>query len=212
MPKHAAQAATNNRVDVCLAKAKKDPHRCSAKQTEDQPQMNDDPQTSDDAIVLLTTGGTIDKVYFDSLSEFQVGETVVDKLLRDAHVEAPYRLVELLRKDSLEITDQDRHNIVAAVEQCPESRIVITHGTDTMAKTAEALLACAGKTIVLTGALAPARFAQSDATFNVGMAFAAVQTAAPGAYIVMNGQVFTAGRVRKDRSRNAFVHIDASTP
>ncbi len=159
----------------------------------------------DEAIVVLTTGGTIDKVYFDAKSEFAVGDSVVDDLLHEAHVHHPYRLLEVMRKDSLEITDADRAEIVAAVAGCPERFIVITHGTDTMALTAEALMGVTGKTVVLTGSLAPARFAKSDATFNVGMAFATVQTAAPGVYIVMNGQVFAAGRVRKDTANNVFV-------
>ncbi len=159
----------------------------------------------DDTIAVLTTGGTIDKVYFDAKSEFAVGDSVVEDLLREAHVDRPHRLVEVMRKDSLEITAVDRAEILAAVQACPERAVVITHGTDTMAQTAEALVGATEKTIVLTGALSPARFAKSDATFNVGMAFATVQTAAPGVYIVMNGQVFAAGEVRKDTTRNAFV-------
>ncbi len=159
----------------------------------------------DDTIAVLTTGGTIDKVYFDAKSEFAVGDSVLEDLLREAHVDRPHRLVEVMRKDSLEMTDADRAAIVAAVQACSERWVVITHGTDTMAQTAEALVGIAHKTIVLTGALSPARFAKSDATFNVGMAFATVQTAAPGVYIVMNGQVFAAGEVRKDREKNTFV-------
>jgi L-asparaginase len=113
--------------------------------------------------------------------------------------------VSVLRKDSLDITAADRGRIHEAVASRPHQRVVITHGTDTMTETARVLHGLDGRIIVLTGALAPARFARSDATFNVGMAFAAVQTLAPGVYIVMNGQVFQADRVRKDRARNAFV-------
>jgi L-asparaginase len=156
------------------------------------------------AVVVLTTGGTIDKVYFDAKSEFAIGDSVVDELLKEAHVDAPYRLLEVMRKDSLEIYAADRQQIAAAVAECRERCIVITHGTDTMTDTAEAL-ASADKTVVLTGALSPARFAKSDATFNVGMAFAAVQCLPAGVYIVMNGQVFTAGKVKKDTQNNVFV-------
>lgn len=159
-------------------------------------------------VLILTTGGTIDKLYFDALSSYQVGDTVVDRLLQTARVTLPYRIVELMRKDSLELTDADRAIIAAAVAEAPERRIVITHGTDTMTDTARALAHVAGKTIVLVGALAPARFAESDATFNLGMAFAAVQTAAPGVWIAMNGTMFNGARVRKDRSVNAFVAAD----
>ena len=156
-------------------------------------------------VAVLTTGGTIDKVYFDARSEFSVGESVVGELLRQAHVHCPFRIAELMRKDSLELTDADREEIAGAVQACAEPCVVITHGTDTMSVTAEALMGITGKTIVLTGALAPARFAQSDATFNVGMAFAAVQALPAGVYIVMNGQIFEAGAVRKDTDANVFV-------
>lgn len=158
-------------------------------------------------VTVLTTGGTIDKVYFDAKSTFQVGDSVVEELLRQAHVEATFEVVEVLRKDSLEINQADRHEIVQAVNACGSSAVVITHGTDTMADTAQVLQEAQtpGKTVVLTGALSPARFAQSDATFNVGMAFAAAQCLAPGVYIVMNGQVFVAGAVRKDTANNKFV-------
>jgi L-asparaginase len=159
-------------------------------------------------ILVVTTGGTIDKVYFDARSDFEVGASMVGELLKEAHVDAPHRIVELLRKDSLDLDDADRRLIADTVAGAPERAVVITHGTDTMTITADVLLAdprCSRKTIVLTGALAPARFAQSDATFNVGMAFAAVQSSGPGVFIVMNGQIFAAGQVRKDRENNRFV-------
>ena len=117
----------------------------------------------------------------------------------------PYRVVELMRKDSLELTDDDRAAIAAAVREAPERHIVITHGTDTMTETAQALAGIADKTIVLVGALAPARFAESDATFNLGMAFAAAQVAPAGVWIAMNGTIFAGDKVRKDRTVNAFV-------
>ncbi|MBW6531729.1 asparaginase [Sphingomonas sp. RRHST34] len=161
------------------------------------------------SLLVVTTGGTIDKLYFDALSEYQIGDSVVERVLRQARVALPFRVVELLRKDSLDLTDADRAAIVATVAAAPEARAVITHGTDTMTDTAAALLAAgagvAGKTIVLVGALAPARFADSDAPFNLGMAVAAAQTAAPGVWIAMNGTVFDGARVRKDRSVNSFV-------
>ena len=163
--------------------------------------------TSDtNEIAVLTTGGTIDKVYFDARSEFTVGASVVDELLKEAHVDASYRMLEVMRKDSLELHAADRKQIAAAVAACDERCIIITHGTDTMTTTAAALMpVAAGKTIVLTGALSPARFAKSDATFNVGMAFAAVQALSAGVYIVMNGQVFEAGAVKKDTHNNVFI-------
>ena len=160
---------------------------------------------SNDPILVLTTGGTIDKLYFDALSQYQVGESVTARLLELARVTHPFRLVELMRKDSLDLDDADRAAIAAAAAAAPETRIVITHGTDTMTVTAQALAAIPGKTIVLAGALAPARFADSDAPFNLGMAFATAQVAPPGVYITMNGSVFPALAVVKDRARGAFV-------
>lgn len=156
-------------------------------------------------ILVLTTGGTIDKIYFDALSDYQVGETVVSKLLDIARVKRPFRIEEVVRKDSLELDDADRALIRDRVATAPESHIIITHGTDTMTETAKLLSAIAGKTVVLVGALAPARFGESDASFNLGMAFATVQVAAPGVYITMSGSVFRADKVVKDREKGAFV-------
>ncbi|HTN14379.1 MAG TPA: asparaginase domain-containing protein [Sphingomonadaceae bacterium] len=158
-------------------------------------------------ILLLTTGGTIDKQYFDALSEYQISDSMIGRMLEIARVTAPYRIVSLMRKDSLELTDQDRSEIRAAIEAAEESCVVITHGTDTMALTAQALAGIPGKTIVLVGALAPARFAESDAAFNLGMAFATAQAAQPGVYITMNGTVFDGLNVRKDREQGTFLAI-----
>jgi L-asparaginase len=129
-------------------------------------------------------------------------------LLKEARVALPFRVVELMRKDSLELTDADRAAIAKAARDAPETRIVITHGTDTMTETAKVLAAeVPGKTIVLTGALSPARFAETDAPFNLGMAFAAAQTVTPGVWIAMSGQVFDGLKVRKDRDAGRFVGV-----
>jgi L-asparaginase len=158
-------------------------------------------------ILLLTTGGTIDKIYFDALSDYQVGETVMAKLLEVARVKRPFRIEEITRKDSLELDDSDRALIVARVAVAREQHIVITHGTDTMTETAKLLKDIPGKTVVLVGALAPARFGESDASFNLGMAFATAQVAEPGVYITMSGSVFRADKVIKDRAKGAFVPV-----
>jgi L-asparaginase len=164
-------------------------------------------QAPDSPIVVLTTGGTIDKTYFDALSTYQVGESVVRRLLDIGRVTAAFQIVELFRKDSLDLTPADREVVRRKVAELATSRIVITHGTDTMTETARVLAGFPDKTIVFTGSLSPARFSESDATFNLGMAFATVQTAAPGVYIAMSGQVFRADRVRKDRAAGKFVSI-----
>lgn len=160
------------------------------------------------AILVLTTGGTIDKNYFDALSEYQIVESGIPALLKEARVALPQRVVEVMRKDSLELTDADRDVIAGAAREAPEAHIVITHGTDTMTETAKVLAAqVPGKTICLTGALSPARFAETDAHFNLGMAFACVQTAPAGVYIAMSGEVFDGLKVRKDRAAGKFVAI-----
>ena len=155
-------------------------------------------------IRFITTGGTIDKIYFDALSQFEVGESQVEHILKEGLVQFDYEIVSLLQKDSLEITDEDRIKLRGHIERDDAALYVVTHGTDTMAETAEALQGLEGKTIVLTGALTPARFRTTDAIFNVGMAVAAVQACPPGVYIAMSGQVFTAGEVRKNRTENRF--------
>ncbi len=155
-------------------------------------------------IRFVTTGGTIDKVYFDALSQFEVGDSPLTQVLTEGRVEFEYDVVALLQKDSLEMTDADRQQLRDFIAADDADKYVITHGTDTMPQTAEMLTDLAGQTIVITGALTPARFRSTDAIFNVGMAVAAVQVCQPGIYIAMNGQVFPAGAVRKNREENRF--------
>ena len=155
-------------------------------------------------IRFITTGGTIDKVYFDELSLFEVGESVLEHILREGLVQFDWDVVPLMKKDSLEIKDADRQVLRDYIAADDVTRYVITHGTDTMSETAEVLQSLEGRTIVLTGALTPARFRTTDAVFNVGMAVAAVQALEPGVYLAMSGQVFRAGEVRKNRAENRF--------
>jgi L-asparaginase len=157
----------------------------------------------------MTTGGTIDKTYFDALSKYQVGESVVERLLEIGRVTYPFRIVEALRKDSLDLTAEDREILRAKVAELTTTRVVITHGTDTMTETARVMASIRDKTIVFTGSLSPARFSESDATFNLGMAFATVQVAAPGVYIAMSGQVFRPDKVRKDHAAGRFVPLES---
>jgi L-asparaginase len=158
-------------------------------------------------IRFLTTGGTIDKIYFDEKSRYEVGESQVRHILAEGLVGFEYDVVSLFRKDSLDLTDADRAAIRRYIEEDTAERYVITHGTDTMVETAKVLQGLGGRTIVLTGALAPARFRHTDAIFNVGMAVAAVQLAPPGVYIAMSGEIFSPGEVVKNRERNRFERI-----
>ena len=155
-------------------------------------------------IRFITTGGTIDKIYFDALSQYEVGDSPLKQMLTEGLVEFEYDIVPMSQKDSLEMTDDDRQQLLDYIAADDATHYVITHGTDTMPQTAEKLSSVDGKTIVLTGALTPARFRTTDAVFNVGMAVGAVQCSAPGVYIAMNGQVFPAGAVRKNRAENRF--------
>jgi L-asparaginase len=158
-------------------------------------------------IRFVTTGGTIDKIYFDDLSQYEVGESQIQHILHEGLVGFDYEVVPLLHKDSLEVTDEDRAILREFIAGDDAERFVVTHGTDTMPDTADALAGLEGKTIVLTGALTPARFKTTDAMFNVGMAVAAAQVAPPGVYIAMSGQVFEAGHVRKNRAENRFEEL-----
>lgn len=155
-------------------------------------------------ISIYTAGGTIDKIYFDANSEFQVGEPQIGELLEEANVSFAYSIASLLRKDSLEMTDADRQVIRAAVEADPIDRVLITHGTDTMAETARWLVGVQDKTVVLTGSMQPASLRNSDAIFNIGYAIAALQHLAAGVYIAINGQVFDPQHVHKNLEQQRF--------
>lgn len=158
-------------------------------------------------IHFISTGGTIDKVYFDALSEYQIGSPQVQEVLREAGVAFEFEVEQLMAKDSLELTDADREVIRERVLASPCERIVITHGTDTMVQTALRLVDVPGKTIVFTGAMQPARFRNTDATFNIGVAVGAVSSLAHGVYLAMNGRIFDPRRTRKNRERHCFEEV-----
>jgi L-asparaginase len=155
-------------------------------------------------IRIFTTGGTFDKLYFDAKSEFHIGEPMAETLLEEANVNFEYRVQSLLKKDSLDMDDRDREVIREAVGGASESSILIIHGTDSMVETAHALLDIRDKTIVLLGAMQPARMRDSDALFNLGFASAAVQLLPTGSYIAMNGEIFDPLRVAKNRTMSRF--------
>ena len=158
-------------------------------------------------IEIFTTGGTIDKIYFDAKSSYQIGEPQITEVLREANLTLEVKVTPLLRKDSLEMTDADRELIREAVTASSASHIVVTHGTDTMVATGCALQGIPGKTIVLTGAMQPARFRSTDAVFNIAGALIAAQTLPEGVYIVMNGRIFDPRHTRKNVAENRFEEI-----
>lgn len=156
-------------------------------------------------IDIFTTGGTIDKIYFDALSEYHIGPTPLPDILAENNVYVPHRVTQLMRKDSLELTDTDRKEIHDAVAASDADKILVTHGTDTMVQTGQVLADIKGKTIVITGAMQPATLRNSDAEFNVGFALAATQTLSHGVYIAMNGEVFDPATTKKDRAAHRFI-------
>ena len=160
------------------------------------------------SIHFMCAGGTIDKIYFDAKSDYQIGEPAVEQMLDEMPVHFDYLVSSVLKKDSLEMDDTDRQKILEAVKNCQQERIIITHGTDTMTNTARVLAQVTGKIIVLTGAMAPAIFRDTDALFNVGCAISAVQVLEEGVYIAMNGEIFDALNVCKDVDNERFVRLN----
>ena len=158
-------------------------------------------------IKFFTVGGTIDKIYFDKKNTYEVGESLLTEILKESNVTFKYKIESILRKDSLDINDEDRQLIYDKISSDRHRMIIITHGTDTMAETARKLESIPDKTIVLTGSMVPARFRSSDADFNIGAAIATVQTKPPGVYISMNGRIFDSHNVWKNVDENRFEEI-----
>ena len=161
------------------------------------------------AILILITGGTFDKEYDELKGRLFFKDTHAPEMLRlgRCHLDVAVRTVMMV--DSLEMTEADRQVILANCRQTPESKIVVTHGTDTMVETAR-VLAPAGeeKTIVLTGAMVPYAFGSSDGLFNLGSALSFAQVLPPGVYIAMNGRCFRWDHVRKNMQLGVFEEID----
>ncbi len=155
-------------------------------------------------LLIVTTGGTIDKIYFDDMSDYQVGEPQIGQILEHMQVAFDFEVQAIIHKDSLHFTADDRQAIHTTISASKATHVLVTHGTDTMVETALSLADIVGKTIVLTGALNPARFRDSDAIFNIGCAVGAVQALPAGAWIAMNGCIWDPRKVRKNRSENRF--------
>ena len=153
---------------------------------------------------IFTVGGTIDKIYFDQKSAYQVGHPKIVEVLQEANVTVEFVTESIMQKDSLDMDESDRRLILEKISQDPHEQIVITHGTDTMIDTAKTLSVIRNKTIVLTGSMQPARFKNSDASFNIGFAIAAVQALPHGVYLTINGLIFDPLSVRKNIDMNRF--------
>lgn len=158
-------------------------------------------------LLILSTGGTLDKLYFDALSEYQVGDAVAPSILKEMNVAFEFEHKEICRKDSLELTDEDRANLAQAVKAANTPYILITHGTDTMVNSANAIedaVELTDQVIIFTGAMTPSAFKDSDATFNIGCAMGAMSVAKAGIYVAMSGKVYTAGQVFKNYDSRRF--------
>lgn len=160
------------------------------------------------AIRIFITGGTFDKEYNMLNGQLYFKDTHLHELLEKGRNLVPVEIRTLMMIDSLEMTAEDRDLIAYQCEQCEEERIVITHGTDTMDKTAKILAEKVNnKTIVITGAMIPIKFGSSDGLFNLGSALAFAQTLPPGVYVAMNGRYFNWDNVRKNRQSGIFEEI-----
>jgi L-asparaginase len=162
------------------------------------------------SVRVFVTGGTFDKEYHELTGTLAFKDTHVPEMLRLGRCRVDVSVRTLMMIDSLDMTDADRALIVGQCRRTAETRILITHGTDTMIATACALgtdEALGGKTIVLTGAMIPYAFGSSDGLFNLGSALSFVQVLAPGVYVAMNGRYFAWNQVRKNRETGTFEAI-----
>jgi len=157
---------------------------------------------------VLVTGGTFDKEYDELKGQLFFKDTHLFEMLQRARSRLDLRVETVMMKDSLEMTPEDRQLIVERARSCGEERVVVTHGTDTMADTARVLFAARlQKTVVLTGAMVPYAFGSSDGLFNLGSALSFAQVLPPGVYVAMNGRIFAGDRVRKDRQLGTFEEL-----
>lgn len=159
-----------------------------------------------DVITILATGGTIDKFY-SVAGTLDIGKPAAHDVLSRVLTDIRFDIRALIGKDSLDMTDEDRAELVAALNAVEYDQVLITHGTDTMSESARYIAEHAdleSKVVVLTGAMQPAVMAHSDAGFNLGAAISALNLLEPGVYISMSGRIFPAHTVRKDRARGIF--------
>jgi L-asparaginase len=157
-------------------------------------------------ILFIQTGGTIDKDYpkITKGYAFEINEPAVKRILEKVKPEFDYEILTLMKKDSLEITDIDRENILECCINSKTDKIIITHGTDTIIETAKYLSKIKSKLIILTGAVKPERFKDSDAEFNLGTAIGAVNLLNNGVFIAMNGNVISLGKAKRDELTGKF--------
>ena len=158
-------------------------------------------------ILFIQTGGTIDKDYPKTTKgyAFEIDEPAIKRILEKIKPNFNYEIIPLMRKDSLDITSNDRQVMLQSCTEADTDKIIITHGTDTMIESAKFLSSIKNKSIVLTGAVKPERFKDSDAEFNLGVAIGAVNELNSGVYIAMNGRIVPADKIQRDELTGKFI-------
>jgi L-asparaginase len=158
-------------------------------------------------ITFIQTGGTIDKDYPKTTEgyAFEISDPAVDRILKKLNPIFNYKILSALKKDSLDITNEDRKQILKVCQETKANKIIITHGTDTMIETAKELSSIKDKTIVITGSMRPEMFSNSDAPINVGIAIGAINILDKGIYIAMHGKVISWDKCKRDMTTGQFL-------
>ena len=158
-------------------------------------------------ILFLQTGGTIDKDYPHTTKgwAFEIHEPAVSRVLNKLNPSFLYEIKSVLKKDSLEINNEDRDLLLEVCENAKENKIIITHGTDTMEETAAHLNSIKNKTIIITGSMRPEKFTDSDADLNIGMAISGVQTLSNGIYIAMHGLIIPHDKIDRNKETGQYI-------
>lgn len=165
-------------------------------------------ETKKTKIAFVTTGGTIDKDYASCAGtyNFEIAEPAIERILECVNPVFEYGIISVLKKDSMDMNDDDRKKVYDVCDKIDYERIVITHGTDTMLKTAEVLSELENKIIVLVGSSKPERFKDSDANFNLGVAIGAINVIQNnGVYVAMNGRIYNWDKCTKIAETGRFV-------
>lgn len=161
-------------------------------------------------ILFIQTGGTIDKLYAEKsgVYNFDIQEPAIKRILERIEPNFEYKIISLLKKDSLDITAEDRERIYLECFNSKENKIIISHGTDTIVKTAEVLSKIKDKSIILFGSKKPEKFKDSDAEFNFGTAIGAINILDKGIFIAMNGRIYSWDKCEKDPNTANFISKD----
>lgn len=164
-------------------------------------------------ITFIQTGGTIDKDYPKETEGygFEIGKPAVERILQKVNPNIEFKVISLMRKDSLDLNDEDIDMLFNECMRTRDDKIIITHGTDTIVKTADRLHSISKKVIILTGSLRPEKFADSDAPFNIGVAIGAINVLREGVYVAMNGRIYSWDNVMRNPETGQFIESEKTT-